>query len=548
MPSCLGIYIESNLIKYAKVTKERDNIKLDAYGVKFYEQLEEAIEQIVNETYSYNIPVSVNTRDEKYNYFEMFSLLNEKDMEKAIATEFELLCEEKGYGKNTFDSRYVLVNNQQDREKVKAMHIACNKSEINKLIQQLQKYKLKTISPLPVALTNDIEIGVKDNSAILNLEENITLTTITNGQISNVDVLDSGMNEIYDKINKKENSYAKVYDILKNTTIYTSEGRDLIEDTNDSYLQDIMPTLYNIVNAVKEHISQNINGVETLYITGTGAVINNIDLYFQEYLQSSKCEILKPYFTKNNAMNMSNIRDYIEVNSAIALGLQGLGIGIKSINFRSVSALEKLKELSNMDVSIGKGKKSGTQSKPKKGKSLNLSFNINEKLANSEMVLFRFIIGCAIVIIVYVVGSAIITKMMYDKKKETEEVIADTNAQIQKIADDTQKITNKTSQYNSLIRKLDEINQKIADVNSIKNSIPNLLSRIMVYVPKNVQITSIKNTTNKHVVINAQATEYDPIGYFLGAINNNGILVNAKSSNSIKQEGIIRITIEGDMP
>ena len=43
MPSCLGIYIENNLIKYAKVSKERDNIKLDAYGVKFYENIADAV-------------------------------------------------------------------------------------------------------------------------------------------------------------------------------------------------------------------------------------------------------------------------------------------------------------------------------------------------------------------------------------------------------------------------------------------------------------------------------------------------------------------------
>ena len=545
MASCLGMYIESNLIKYAKVSKERDNIKLDAYGVKFYENIDEAIEQVINETYSYNIPISVNTSGERYNYFEMFSLLNEKDMAKAIATEFDLLCEDRGYGKNTQDARFILVNNQQDREKVKAMHISCNKAEIAKKVQQFQRYKLKNIIPLPAAIINDIEIGVKENSVILNLEEKISLTTITNGQINNVDILENGMGEIYDAINERENSYAKVYDILKNTTIYTSEGRELAEDT-DNYLQDIMPTLYKIVNAVKEKIDQNINGVEKLYITGTGAVINNIDLYFQEYFLNTKCEIMKPYFTKNNAVNMANIRDYIEVNSAIALGLQGLGNGIKNINFRYVNTLEKLKELGNTDVKIvGKNKNAG-----EKGRPISFSFrnDLNEKLGSTEAMLLRLAVGCAIIILIYSIGSAIITGMLYEKKSEAEALIADTNAQIKKINEDTQKITDKTAQYNTLIRKLEEINQKIADVNSVKNSIPNLLDSIMVHVPKDVQITLIKNTTNKHIVINLRATEYDPIGYFIGAINNNGILVNAKSSNSVKQDGVIRMTIEGDMP
>ena len=36
MSTCLGLYIEENIIKYAKVTKERDQVKIDAFGVKFY--------------------------------------------------------------------------------------------------------------------------------------------------------------------------------------------------------------------------------------------------------------------------------------------------------------------------------------------------------------------------------------------------------------------------------------------------------------------------------------------------------------------------------
>ena len=33
MPSCLGIYIEEHLIKYAKVSNEY--IKVEAFGIKF---------------------------------------------------------------------------------------------------------------------------------------------------------------------------------------------------------------------------------------------------------------------------------------------------------------------------------------------------------------------------------------------------------------------------------------------------------------------------------------------------------------------------------
>ncbi len=35
MPSCLGIYIEEHLIKYAKVSKEHENIKVEALELSF---------------------------------------------------------------------------------------------------------------------------------------------------------------------------------------------------------------------------------------------------------------------------------------------------------------------------------------------------------------------------------------------------------------------------------------------------------------------------------------------------------------------------------
>ena len=82
MSSCLGLYIETNVIKYAKVTKEREALKIESFGIKFYDKIGEAISQIVSETFSYNVPISVNLSEEIYNYFSMFSLLNKNDLKK----------------------------------------------------------------------------------------------------------------------------------------------------------------------------------------------------------------------------------------------------------------------------------------------------------------------------------------------------------------------------------------------------------------------------------------------------------------------------------
>ena len=77
MPSCLGLFVQDNLIKYAKISKENNNIKVENYGIKFYEQdLEKNIKQIVDETFSYKTPISLNMTNEKYANTEIFSLSN----------------------------------------------------------------------------------------------------------------------------------------------------------------------------------------------------------------------------------------------------------------------------------------------------------------------------------------------------------------------------------------------------------------------------------------------------------------------------------------
>ena len=97
MAKCLGLYIEDNIIKYAKISKEREDIKVEAFGMEFYDRLDKAIDKVIDETYSQKTPISINLTGENYNYFRVFSLLSKSDLQKAIKTEFETYCEENGY-------------------------------------------------------------------------------------------------------------------------------------------------------------------------------------------------------------------------------------------------------------------------------------------------------------------------------------------------------------------------------------------------------------------------------------------------------------------
>ena len=543
MSSCLGLYIQDNLIKYAKVTKEKDNLKVEAFGVKFYDNLAQAIDQIVAETFSYKIPISTNLSEESYNYFYLFSLLNKNDLKKSIETEFDSFCYDKGLNKNTLEARYALVADIEDKEKIKVIHISTNKIEVNKKIQDLENHSASTIVPLPMCIPNIADLKEKENALIVNIEDKTTVTTIIDQKIYHVDKIEEGSAQILNSINEKENSYTKAYEICKNTTIYTMEGRDLAQEEN-LYLQDIMPTLYEIVQQVRKIVDSSLNKIDKMYITGTASTINNIDLYFQEYFPEIKCQILKPYFIPETVK--INMKDYIEVNSAIALALQGLGNGIKNINFKKPALMDKLPEW--MKISIGD--KDGEKKKKLNinwAKNINISFDMKGALDNTEKWLVRTISGILMFIIIYS-GITIFLKVQTDNKlKQVQDVKNDTTQQIALVDSDIQKLNNKTTKYNEILKKLEDYKSETNENRKIKDSIPNLLTSIMFGMPQQVTITSIKNTTGYTIRIEAEAKEYAQLGYFIGNIKTTGILYNVTSSSGVKQNDVVKVTIEGSL-
>jgi Tfp pilus assembly protein PilN len=539
MQNCLGLYIEENIIKYAKISKEKDNIKIDSFGVKFYDDINKAIKQVIEETFSYKTPISVNLAGEKYNFFNMFSLLNKNDLKKAIDLEFEDYCSEKGQNVNAFETRYAAVKSLEDKEKLKVIFASESKSNINNIKQNLEGYKLINISPLPMSIVNVTKLKVKENALIINIEKNTTITTVLDQKIYNISKIEEGSGEILKKISEKENSYAKAYEICKNTTIYTSETQSFLEEGASSYLEDIMPTLYTIVGKVQKILNESVERIEKIYITGTAASINNIDLYFQEYLGDIKCEILKPYFVQNLSKDV-NIKDYIEVNSAMALALHALGEGVEGVNFKKPSLMDKMPEIK-------------TSKKPSEGKKK--SFNINFKMKDfsnpitkGEAVLIRSAVSVLMFIVIYTIFSIMLVNQMVDVENDVKRGMAKVDSEIARIEADVSTLNKRASEYSTLTTQLETAAQKISDINRSKNSIPNLLNKIMFTIPEKVQITSIENTKGTHIVIQAQAVDYDQLGYFKAKLKTDNILTNVVSTSGVKQDGIVRVTIEGELP
>lgn len=548
MSSCLGIYIENNIIKYAKVSKEREQLKVESYGVKFYDNIDQTIKQIVEETYSYKTPISINLSEEIYNYFNMFALLSKKDLPKAIKTEFEAYCSDKNYNPNVFETRYAIAPNVQDKEKLKVIHISQNKIELNKKIQRFNGYRLQDISPIGMTIPDVKEFEPKENALIVNIEEKTTITTILDQKVYDVKTLDVGSQEFLDKINIKENSYSKAYEICKETTIYTSEGRDLT-DVDTNYLEDIMPTLYEIVGQIRKIMNESIEKIDRVYITGTAALINNIDLYFEEYLENVKCEILKPGFIKISPE--INIKDYVEVNSAISLAISGLGEGITGINFKKASLSDRLPDF--LKIEIGSSKKDKNKSsKPnpleKLLKSSAFTMDFNVPLDKVEKGMLRTATGLLILFFAYSGFSTMIKNQIDNKMDEANKSIANTNSQMKLIDNDKSKLQTKTTEYTTKISNLQKVNDKINDINKTKKAIPNLLNKLMYIMPTGVQITSIQNTSATHIEIQAQSNKYEQLGFLVTNMQLEPVLTNVISTAGQKANGVITIKIEGDLP
>lgn len=538
MADCLGLFVQNNLIKYAKVSKENENVKIENYGIKFYDQdLQSVIEQIVDETFSYKTPISINISDEKYTKAQIFGLLSEADQKKSMETEFEFFYNQIGKNRLTVEYRTVVSNDINDADKKSVLYAYSEKGNIAEKMQLLDKYKLTNLTSTALALPQIVE---KDNDCIIiNMEDRTEVTTVMGGKTVSVDIIDLGMEEILKNIAQKENSISKAYEICKNTTLYT-EGSQNLQTENNEYLEIIVPIIYKIMAQVGEIINKNNYEIKKIYLTGIGIVINNIDLYFQENFLNYKCEVLTPYFVDKTSLKL-NIKDYMEVNSAIALAMQGLDKKSKSLSFVSKSEFwEKFTELLNSDVKTVAKK----QKKPKDAK-IKTSMNFNIKEINC----IRFAYGTLCLLAIYIGITALLHTKIDNKTTIAQDVIDDTVAKIEDVNKYTTLINSRTEDYQEILTQLEEANKEAAATYGRKNAIPNLLSQIMFAIPKEVQILSIQNTDEKHITIEAQANYYQYLGYLKAELQNRAILINVTSTSGTRESsGMIKVTIQGDLP
>lgn len=549
MQSCLGVYIENKLIKYAKVSRDRDSVKIESFGTKFYEDLKQAISQIVQETNSAKTPISVNLDGEYYDYFDFFSLLNKNDLKKSTEIEFEMLCREKNMRKEDMDKRYIFVLDPDKENRMKAINVSIEKEKIEQRKDLFEGYNLSAIEPLPIGIANLVKTGEVECELIVNMEEKTTLTFLQNGQIDLIQEIDSSISEALKEISKRENSDSKAYEILKNITI-TSQDLDSVQDGNE-YMDIVIPVLFKILTETKEKMAEYGKQINKIYFTGTGVIINNVDMYFQDRMNDIECDMIKPSFLEAQSLKVG-IKDYIEVNSAISLAMSGMGTGATNdLNFSGKSAISKV----GIEMPSLPGNKKMPEIKT-------LKESAEEPLDAYERTVIRVLAMCLIFIIAYSIIGNTLYKNMDEKKNEAIQKQETTSKSIANMNKSKVTIESFNSEYQSVIAKLNNQSLENGEIVFENWEIANFLTKIASVIPSEVKLISLENTTGRHFVIQARSIKYQQLGYFKALLEANGYLENVTASTGIRAESAIEsslspevgaveeyivVTIEGDL-
>lgn len=274
MPSCLGFYTDKNMIKYAKVNRDKTSgmYMLEAYGVKFYDNIITTIDEIAQEVGMEQCTVSLTMMNEGYHAVEVFSGLKSKDRDDLVRSEFDTFCEQKGLVSTALELRYQLVHNTGNIDKYVALCSYVSKGELANSNTNFEGFKISSIAPLGLSVGNLFNNkGIDEEAAIINIENKTTVTILLRNEIQDVIEIPLGMEDILDKLAEKYNSYAKAYEACKKISVYIDDVTTLDEESRD-ILDVVLPVLYDIRQRADEIIAPYKRLIKTVYISGAGSL------------------------------------------------------------------------------------------------------------------------------------------------------------------------------------------------------------------------------------------------------------------------------------
>lgn len=554
MPQSLGIYINNNIIKYAKLDiedlKKDPKITIQKYGTKFIvnDNKLDLIKSVISETDSSELPVIVGTYDDYFSKVQVFKQLSKNDSHNVINLEFEDWCVRNSKESQDYLYTFLVPNVAIGDNYITILNVS--KKEQVELYRTQKDVAVKGMYTVPFILTSLVPKDEK-NYLLVNLDERLYVTTVIDKKIIEFDFEEIGMKDIFERFTQLLGSYQKSYEACKTLNVF-SEG----ESNNPKDLEAIVePVLQDILKKVLEIANRRKSSISKVFLTGSGTLFTNIDILFREFLDI-KSEILKPDFI-NFSDNVKNVAEELETVPAMALSYEYYLPAFENSSYFK-------KNVSGFSEMFGKvfnfqNNKNEKNPKPKDSKAQNVDQSKNSVFQNIssgfDLEKFSHIIVSVCIVLVLLLFTYLIfgniyvsqiNKMKADIDTKTAS-IADVSS---KISNDAKYIDNNTNQYKSInddVQKtVDEIETNQIGKNSTYN-VATFMQKIIKVIPKNVQLKTIKSDDNKNITITAQSDTYADLGYFVAQLKLQNVLNNVKINN-ITNGTTINIEIGGELP
>lgn len=177
----------------------------------------------------------------------------------------------------------------------------------------------------------------------------------------------------------------------------------------------------------------------------------------------------------------------------------------------------------------------------------------NKSLSVNEKLILRICMVLIIIIISILCFSNRAYKVIEESSNEISKASKQITEQISMMDEDLITIEKKIEDYTRTIdtvKSLTQIEQNSQSSRVIeKNSIPDMLSKIKSFIPKEVKIISVNNVNDsKKILIEAESEKYEQLGYFSSVLKSENVLKNIKSTSGSKTGNVVKITIEGELP
>ena len=549
MANCLGIYFDDNIVKYAKLVKNSaGTIEIKEHGIRFVKTtLKETLEKVVSDTNSTkDVAIVISAPKVKYYAFQAFKQISNSDIQNVINLEFEDWCEKNVVVSNDYTYVYTLPSSIIGDYRRGLMGI-CSK----KLIQTYSKIgesNVLSIYPTDLLLPSNVPEEEK-NFILINLDENLSLTTVINGKITYTSIFTIGMKQVFDKFIDVLGSYEKAYEACKQLNVFS----DVESDTNKVKLEEIVePILQEILHDVTEDVNKYKGTVTKIYITGLGILFTNIDTLFTEYF-NLRCEILKPKFI-TDVGGVRNIAETLEALPAIVLAKEYLIPVTTKLEFIQKTVVKDsfLKKLfSNKKIDDTKLKKEKQTVKVKNENKINLPVLPKITLAMVSEYMMYPIIVCGLAVISYYVFSNIYMKQVTKIKNDLNNKVGKYESIIASAKTDKTTIDTATNQYKTINDQVDDLKKQIENSQIGKFTTYNVASfmqKLIKVIPKNVQLKTISSDDNKKVKIVAQSDQYQNLGYFVANLRLQPDILKNIVINNINNGSILSIEIGGDLP